>query len=281
MEYSKVLLIAFFFLFIAITLSIIVVYKKKNNKFFPQQTLIAASSICVLFFLLALLYKCQEIPLELVTAIITISVAISSFTLKNDIKAYKFYRTFIREINDIKRHLLSGAKVLSEIYNTTSKSFNVYSTNPKPLKVHFDNLIIPEDITLINNKDQASIDVIENTNLMRIRLELRNVNNVAEYMSNFVDSSDYNVYDLKAIIEWEIYRYFRKILIFEYLTTKSLKYPDSKELNTFINELNKETFNKVYEIYTKLNTGNKQELEEELKEKLKEEYKDNKRTLYL
>lgn len=274
MEYSKVLLIVCFFLFIAITLLIIVVYKKYNNKFFPQQTLIAASSICVLFFLLALLYRCQEIPLELITAIITISVAISSFTLKNDIKAYKFYRTFIREINDIKRHLLSGAKVLSEIHRTISV-FNVYS-NPKPLKAHFDNLIIPEDITLINNKDQASIDVIENTNLMRIRLELRNVNNVAEDMRNFVDSSDYNVYDLKEIIEWEIYRYFRKILIFEYLTTKSLKYPDSQELNTFIDELNNETYNKVYDIYINLNTtGAKSDTE------LKNKCKDNKRTLCL
>ena len=114
---------------------------------------------------------------------------------------------------------------------------------------------------------------------MRIRLELRNVNNVAEDMRNFVDSSDYNVYDLKAIIEWEIYRYFRKILIFEYLTTKSLKYPNSEEFERFINGLvedNNETFNKVFKIYKNLNTKDAKS-ETELINKCK----DNKRALCL
>lgn len=265
MEFCKLISLAYFFSFIFFALLIYRYAIKSNNKFFPQQTLIAAGIICALFFLLALLYKCQEIPIELVTAIITISVAISSFTLKNDINAYKFHKTFIREINDIKRHLLSGVRVLTNIYKNLENG-------KKPLKVHFDNLIIPEDITLVNNKDQASIDVIEKTNLMRIRLNLRNINNVAKFMGNYVDNPNYKEDELKKIIEWEIIRYFRKIMILEYLTTKSLEYPDKTTLEEYISNLsfNDQTYCNIYHIFREISTNSRIFL----KQRLKDSHKD-------
>jgi hypothetical protein len=62
-------------------------------------------------------------------------------------------------------------------------------------------------------------------------------------------------------------------------TTKSLKYPDSQEFDRFIDRLdedNNETYKKVNQIYTQLNTDDVKD-ETELKNKCK----DNKRALCL
>lgn len=234
-----------------------------NNRmklFLPKQTFVALTFIIILILSIALLYIKEDIlPIELAKVTIPILVAIMSFTLKNDIYAYKFYKIFIKEIHDIKRHLISGSEVLSSIYINLSD-------NNKPLKVHFDNLLIPEDLSLIKNKDQTSLDIIENTNLMRIRLELRNINNVAKYMSNFVDSPDYKAEDLKTILEWELIRYFKKVIIFDYLDTVSLKFPNQEEIKEHIDNMNLDNkiYQKTYSIYSQVFKNNRREFKEKL-----------------
>jgi hypothetical protein len=239
---------------------LIIMANNRMKFFLPKQTFTALTFIIILILSIALLYIKEDIlPIELAKVTIPILVAIMSFTLKNDIYAYKFYKIFIKEIHDIKRHLISGSEVLSSIHKDLS-------ANNKPHKVHFDNLFIPEDLSLIKNRDQTSVDIIENTNLMRIRLELRNINNVAKYMSDFVDSPNYKEEDLKTIIEWELIRYFKKIIIFDYLDTVSLKFPDKKEIKNHIDNmsLDNKIYQETYSIYYQVFKKNRQEFKKQL-----------------
>ena len=78
---------------------------------------------------------------------------------------------------------------------------------------------------------------------------------MAEYVDN---NSNYSPNEFRKIIDWEILRYYKRILAFEYLELNSMiEYPDSESLETYIRNLDDDnsTFAKILDIHNDLNSN--------------------------
>ena len=231
------------------------VCRKARNRYRFLQTTATVVAVCLILSGLAVIYHSEkEIPLELVSIIMSLAIAALSFILNREINASTHLETFKYELKDIKRHLLENAKVLNSIAGKLSDSKSL-----KPIRTHLDNLMIPENITLFSCSDKASIRIMEKYNLMRIRLQLRNINNSAKFMAEYVDNnSNYSPNEFRKINDWEILRYYKRILAFEYLELNSMiEYPDSESLETYIRNLDDDnsTFAKILDIHNDLNSN--------------------------
>lgn len=139
-------------------------------------------------------------------------------------------RIYRNELNDMVRHLYANLNVLLQIKRELDNNI--------PAQIHFINLKIPQNSILLSEEPIKDIMINELDTIARIKVNIRNINNSADYLSSLVSGSEsYNECILKDAISWEITRYVGYIFNLLYvIDDPSFRFPQSKEqLDRYIN----------------------------------------------
>lgn len=139
---------------------------------------------------------------------------------------------FGNAVDDLIRHIVAGYMVLYKI----QQDMLPLSTHPKkPAKVHFSNLKVSQQSLLMSDKFDNNLVVQEFKNLPRLRVNIRNINNSAEYMERYLDDSAYDSTHMYNIIEWEMNRYMGYFVNFMFFKENNMfRFPDETEREIFL-----------------------------------------------
>lgn len=168
---------------------------------------------------------------------------------------------FGESVNELRRHVMAGLRILLQVKKEMDKH-----PDCRPAKVHFTNLKVLSQ--LMSNKWDEYIVWDKFGNLPNLRVNVRNINNSAAYMEEFVSSSDYTKEKMVEIIDWEIVRYLSYITRFWFFVeNKSFVLPNNNQLDIFVKS------NDVLEKMAKemLPDGETKEKRDDLKNNIKDE----------
>lgn len=147
---------------------------------------------------------------EVFSILITLLTAVGSIfyervtNLKNKIEEEKSMRKiFFSEFKDMVRHLEANLRVLIQLRIELTRTKN---NGRRPASIHFENLKLPTDSTIFSNKILLLIDRDIVDDITRMQINLRNMNNSAEWLKNLADKNKYSTSDMRTILDWEIYR---------------------------------------------------------------------------
>lgn len=142
-------------------------------------------------------------------------------------------RMYRNELNDMIRHLYANLNILLQIQREMDKSNNVI-----PAEIHFINLRIPQNSILLSDEPMKNIMINELDTIARIKVNIRNINNSADYLCELVRApKDFDKTLFSDTLSWEITRYVGYILNLLYVADDpSFRFPQTKEqLDRFIN----------------------------------------------
>lgn len=138
---------------------------------------------------------------------------------------------FGKAVDDLIRHIVAGYMVLHRIQQDLHRSTPI----KKPAKVHFSNLKVSQQSLLMSDEFDNNIIVQEFKNLPRLRVNIRNINNSAEYMERYLDDSAYNSTHMYQIIDWEMNRYMGYFVNFMFFKENNMfRFPDETEREIFL-----------------------------------------------
>ena len=168
---------------------------------------------------------------------------------------------FSESVNELRRHVMAGLRILLQVKKEMDNH-----PGCRPAKIHFTNLKVLSQ--LMSNTWDEYIVWDKFGNLPNLRVNVRNINNSAAYMEEFVSSSDYTKEKMVEIIDWEIVRYLSYITRFWFFVeNKSFVLPNNNQLDIFVKS------NDVLEKMAKemLPDGGTKEERDDLKKNIKDE----------
>lgn len=175
--------------------------------------------------------------IEIVSIFITIMVTFVSFMLQMrkhiGIKAdeeVSMKKLYFSEFDDLIRHLKANLKVLIEI----RMKMRTGNYNKPPMSIHFENLKWPENSTLFLDKMANIIDKSKVDDFSRLRLNLRNMNNSAEWLKNYCLSETYSSAKMEEMIDWEIWRMMAYYVNILYMKDHNFSFPTPRQLDEYI-----------------------------------------------
>lgn len=118
---------------------------------------------------------------------------------------------FCESVNDLQRHLCANLNILMNIKYALEKNKSF-----RPAKVHFSNLKVLSELVSTEWDDNIIIDKF--ANLYNLRVCVRNIDNSAVYMEEYVDNVSYDGEEMLEIVEWEIVRCISYIIRFRFFT---------------------------------------------------------------
>ena len=139
---------------------------------------------------------------------------------------------FGNAVDDLIRHIVAGYMVL---YKIQQDMLPLSTHTKKPAKVHFSNLKVSQQSLLMSDEFDNNLVVQEFKNLPRLRVNIRNINNSAEYMERYLDDSAYDPTHMYNIIEWEMNRYMGYFVNFMFFKENNMfRFPDETEREIFL-----------------------------------------------
>lgn len=139
---------------------------------------------------------------------------------------------FGNAVDDLIRHIVAGYMVL---YKIQQDMLPLGTHTKKPAKVHFSNLKVSQQSLLMSDEFDNNLVVQEFKNLPRLRVNIRNINNSAEYMERYLDDSAYDPTHMYNIIEWEMNRYMGYFVNFMFFKENNMfRFPDETEREIFL-----------------------------------------------
>ena len=135
---------------------------------------------------------------------------------------------FCDYVNELCRHIEAGLCVL---YNIKSK----LDSDPyyRPASIHFTNLKVLSQLS--SSEYDANMIIDEFSNLPELRVNIRNIDNSAEYLAEYVTLPGYRANKMKESIEWEMVRYVSYIARLKFFTyQKSFILPSVNQLILFV-----------------------------------------------
>ena len=139
---------------------------------------------------------------------------------------------FGNAVDDLIRHIVAGYMVL---YKIQQDMLPLSTHTKKPAKVHFSNLKVSQQSLLMSDEFDNNLVVQEFKNLPRLRVNIRNINNSAEYMERYLDDSAYDSTHMYNIIEWEMNRYMGYYVNFMFFKENNMfRFPDETEREIFL-----------------------------------------------
>lgn len=134
------------------------------------------------------------------------------------------------ELNDLIRHLYANLNILFQIQRELNEDII-------PAEIHFINLKIPQNSALLSEEPIKNILINELDTIARIKVNIRNINNSADYLCSLVqDTSQYNIEIMRASLEWEITRYVGYIINLLYvIDDPSFRFPNKEQLKRYVN----------------------------------------------
>lgn len=135
---------------------------------------------------------------------------------------------FSESVNELRRHVMAGLRILLQV---KKEMYN--HPDCRPAKIHFTNLKVLSQ--LMSNKWDEYIVWDKFGHLPNLRVNVRNINNSAVYMEEYVVSSGYTPEKMEEIIDWEIVRYLSYITRFWFFVeNKSFVLPNNNQLDIFV-----------------------------------------------
>ena len=197
--------------------------------------------------------------IEIIGIFITITATFVSFMLEKrmhiEIKAEEetsLKKLYYSEFNDLIRHLNANLKVVIEIrMRMDNENYNAVP----PMNIHFENLKWPENSTLFMEEVTAIIDKSKVDDFSRLRLNIRNMNNSAEWLRNYCSSDSYSSDKMKEMIDWEIWRMMAYYVNFLYMNDHNFNFPTHKQLDNYISY--PEIKEKLYSLFMNIDDRDK------------------------
>lgn len=135
-------------------------------------------------------------------------------------------KLYYSEFHDFIRHLEANLKIMLQI----RKDLKEGKTSPET--VHFDNLKWPESSSLFSNEIAKLIVRDRVDDFARLKVNLRNINNSADWLSGLAKDR----IPMQDALEWEITRYFGYLANMYYLDKNSFHFPSQNALDSFIHD---------------------------------------------
>lgn len=196
---------------------------------------IASSMICFLSIFSELwknnfIMNFLSISLPVFTTFITVIFQIRNhLEIKAD-EEYSLKKLYFSEFEDLIRHLKANLKVAIEIRLRLGKKKN----KKTPMEIHFENFKWPESSFLFSEKIATLIDKSKVDDFTRLRLNLRNMNNSAQWLKAYCISKDYSSEKIKEMLDWEIWRMMSYYLNFSYMKKHNFNFADWQQLGNYI-----------------------------------------------
>ena len=147
-------------------------------------------------------------------------------------KQIKHTEKFCDLVNELGRHVQAGLRILLTIKYKMENDATF-----RPAQVHFSNLKVLSH--LMSTEWDNYIIVDKFNNLPKLRVNIRNLDNSAKYMEEYIESSAYNRDDMLKIIDWEITRYIGYITRFMFFAEKkSFVLPELDKLWIYVESNN-------------------------------------------
>lgn len=175
--------------------------------------LLLAAGCSIIPIVSGLLNKNFEAIIGVLVPLITILYNIYRKDKLNWEKQIKHTEKFCDLVNELGRHVQAGLRVLLTIKYKMEKDATF-----RPAQVHFSNLKVLSH--LMSTEWDNYIIVDKFNNLPKLRVNIRNLDNSAKYMEEYIESSAYNRVDMLKIIDWEIARYIGYITRFMFFAEK-------------------------------------------------------------
>lgn len=141
----------------------------------------------------------------------------------------RYTERFCESVDELQRHLMAGLRVLFAIKRDMESSNGLF----RPAKVHFANLQVFSQ--LLTNQWDDFLVLEKFRYLPQLRVNIRNINNSARFMEEYVESGTYRSEKMEKIIDWEIARYVGYITRFRFFADKkSFVLPDVKRLSIYV-----------------------------------------------
>lgn len=195
-------------------------------------TIVGIIIITIALIIARNLYNQDAKMLSVITAITIPLIAwLYSLVYKDNAKLNeqkKYNKLFCESVNELERHVIAGLANLMTI-KQQMKDNEAF----RPAKIHFTNLkVLP---SIIPSDWDNRILVNEFNKLPNLRVNIRNIDNSACYMEEYVDRADYKHNEMLQIIEWEMVRYLSYITRFKFFADKkSFILPDTDKLFIYV-----------------------------------------------
>lgn len=220
---------------------------KKTTKY-ARVSIIFLISISLIFFILPTLlsfngnyiyfrsYVDFENMLEIIGIVTTICATI--LTIMYEINArisekadesIKLKKLYFSEFEDLIRHVDANFRVGYQILIELKKN-----SDCRPSHIHFENFKWPESSTLFNEEIAILIDKSRIDDFNRLRLNIRNMNNSAQWLEDYCKSEKYCTKNMIEKLEWELTRVLAYLCNFMYLKDHEFNFNTGIELNEYL-----------------------------------------------
>lgn len=169
----------------------------------------------------------------LLTALISIASIILTFLfsrlsqniilIDNEISLMRLYYS---EFQDLIRHIEANVKIIAQVRKDISAEKHTVQS------IHFENLKWPESSCLLSDEVSKIITKTLVDDYTRLKVNIRNINNSAEWLKTTSESKGITAEQL----DWEITRYIGYLINFYYMRDHDFEFPNPKEMDLYIHE---------------------------------------------
>ncbi len=135
-------------------------------------------------------------------------------------------RLYYSEFQDLIRHIEANVKIIAQVRKDISAEKHIVQS------IHFENLKWPESSCLLSDEVSKIITKTLVDDYTRLKVNIRNINNSAEWLKTTSESTGITVEQL----DWEITRYIGYLINFYYMRDHDFEFPNPKEMDLYIHE---------------------------------------------
>lgn len=135
-------------------------------------------------------------------------------------------RLYYSEFHDLIRHIEANVKIMAQIRKDISAKKHIVQS------IHFENLKWPESSCLMSDEVSKIITKTLVDDYTRLKVNIRNINNSAEWLKTTSESKGITAEQL----DWEITRYIGYLINFYYMRDHDFEFPNPKEMDLYIHE---------------------------------------------
>ena len=198
--------------------------------------LIMAAAGGFIFFLNKNNASSEESAGKLIAGFCTLMAALLSFFFNESSKLHTMgmeelsrKRLYYSEFEDLIRHLEANMKIMIQLLDDMKKGIM-----ERPTSVHLNNLKWPSDSCLFSDEMAKIIDKDKVDEFARLKVNLRNINNSAEWLLEYSESADYKKDKMIEMLDWELTRYVGYYINFVFMKDHNFSFPSQLQIDTYI-----------------------------------------------
>lgn len=219
---------------------------------------IALSFISLIIMVTLILFKDKDVMAVLMAGFVSLAGGIFTIykTFKKDREEEdKQTKLFSDAVGELQRHFIANFNVLLEIKYQLEQPIENRAIF-KPATVHLSNLKVSQQSFFMSDEMDKYIVVEEFKEISHLRVHIRNVNNSASFLEEFVRSAGYTEGKMKELVEWESARHLGLIIwVMFFNENKVFHFPNFEQMKIFVK--NRDVIKYISELIPKDYKGNK------------------------